>query len=136
MKNVLVFISIFVTVTGCGRKIKTYDEIDYKEYSDMIEQKEDFILYIGSATCSHCIEFSPTLKKIIKKYQIDIKYIDISKLEEKEYAVLKNKTKLQGTPTIVFFHKGIVDSGSDNKIQGAVSFDEVENMLKKKGYIE
>ena len=61
---------------------------------------------------------------------------NVTILEEKEYAVLKNKTKLQGTPTIVFFHKGIVDSGSDNKIQGAVSFDEVENMLKKKGYIE
>lgn len=136
MKKVLLFIMTILIITGCRNKIKSYDEINYKEYSNLIEQKQDFILYIGSATCSHCQEFTPTLKKVIKKYQLDIKYIDISKLEEKEYAILKNKTKVQGTPTIVFIHKGVVDSGSDNKIQGSVSIDEVEKMLKKKGYIE
>ena len=34
--------------------------------------------------------------------------IDISKLKVKQYEILKNKTKLQGTPTIVFIHKGVV----------------------------
>lgn len=136
MKKIIALWLIILTVIGCGCNIKSYDEINYKEYTNLIEEKEDFILYIGSATCSHCQDFVPTLKKVIRKYNIDIKYIDISKLSQQQYAVLQNKTKVQGTPTIVFVHKGIVDSGSDNKIQGAVSESEVEKVLKRKGYIE
>ena len=136
MKKIVLLISLFFITTGCFGRIKSYDEIDYKTYTKMIEEKEDFILYIGSANCSHCQEFGPTIKKVIRKYQLDIKYIDISKLKVKQYDILKNKTKLQGTPTIVFIHKGVVDSGSSNKIQGTVPIDEVESMLKKKGYIE
>lgn len=136
MKKIIALWIIILAVTGCGCSTKSYDEINYKEYSNLIEEKKDFILYIGSATCSHCQDFVPTLKKVIRKYNIDIKYIDISKLSQQQYAVLQNKTKVQGTPTIVFVHKGIVDSGSDNKIQGAVSESEVEKVLKKKGYIE
>lgn len=136
MKKILLFGAAIFLVAGCGHRIKSYDEINYQDYKEMIEEKQDFILYIGSANCSHCKEFAPTLKKVIKKYQLDIKYIDISKLDSKKYAVLQNKTKVQGTPTIVFVHKGVVDSGSGNKIQGSVSQLEVESMLKKKGYIE
>ena len=136
MKKIVLLISLFFITTGCFGRIKSYDEIDYKTYTKMIEEKEDFILYIGSANCSHCQEFGQTIKKVIRKYQLDIKYIDISKLKVKQYEILKNKTKLQGTPTIVFIHKGVVDSGSSNKIQGTVPMDEVESMLKKKGYIE
>lgn len=117
-------------------KIKTYDEIEYSEYTKMVNNKESFILYIGSATCSHCQDFKPTIEKFIKDYQLDIKYIDISKLDDKQYSVLKNKTKLSGTPTIVIFKEGIVESGSSNKIQGAVDYETVEDFFKSKEYID
>lgn len=119
-----------------NNRIKTYTKIDYKEYSDMVENKKDFILYIGSADCSHCQEFQPILEQFIKNYQLDIKYIDISVLKDKEYLVLKNKTKLSGTPTIVIFKSGIVESGNDNKIQGTVSYDKLESFFKEHNYIK
>lgn len=134
-KKTLLLILLIILTSGCN-KIKSYDEIDYEEYSNMIDKKEDFILYVGSSECSHCKDFTPTLKSTIKKYQLDIKYIDVSKLNEKEYLIVKNKTKIQGTPTIVFIHKGIVDSGAVNKVQGAVSSQQLIDKLKDKGYIE
>lgn len=136
MKKLITILTFMIILTGCNGKFRTYDEINYDQYLKLVEEKQDFILYIGSTNCSHCQEFAPTLKKVIKQHQLDIKYIDISKLNTKQYAILQNKTKVQGTPTIVFFHKGIVDSGSDNKIQGSVSKAEIDKVLKKKGYIE
>ena len=133
IKILISFIFVFL-LAGCGDKISTYDEINYDEYSSMIENSEDFILYLGSANCSHCINFKPTLEKIIKNYQLDIKYIDISTLTEKEYAVLKNKTKLHGTPTVVFVKKGIVQTSP--KIVGALSYDKTVKIFKESGYIK
>lgn len=120
--------------TGCGNKITTYEEINYSEYSDLIEKKENFILYLGSSNCSHCQNFKPTLEKIIKEYQLDVKYVDISTLTEKEYAVLKNKTKLQGTPTVVFVEDGIVQTSP--KIQGDVSYTVALEKFKESGYVK
>lgn len=114
---------------------KSYTEISYSEYQEMINNKEDFILYIGSSQCSHCIEFKPTIEKVINDYDLDIKYINIYELSTKEYEVLKNKTKIQGTPTIVFIEDGIAKSG-DNKIEGSKDYNSVVSKLKENGYIE
>lgn len=132
--KIIVCALFLVIFSGCGNKITTYDEIDYGEYSNMIENSEDFILYIGSASCSHCLEFKPTLERIIKEYQIDVKYIDISLLTEKEYAVLKNKTKFQGTPTVVFVEDGIVQTSP--KVVGALSYTKTVDIFEESGYIK
>lgn len=136
MKRILVLCSVIMVLflTGCGNKISTYDEINYEEYSNLIEDKSDFILYMGSATCSHCSEFKPTLERIIKKYQVDVKYIDISTLSDKEYSVLKNKTKLKGTPTVVFVEDGVVKTSP--KIVGAVNYNVALEKFKESGYIK
>ena len=136
MKKLLILCSCIMVIffTGCGNKITTYDEIDYSEYTSLIEAEEDFILYIGSSNCSHCLNFKPTLEKIIKEYQLDVKYIDISTLSDKEYAVLQNKTKLQGTPTVVFVEDGVVQTSP--KIQGEVSYTVALEKFKESGYVK
>lgn len=136
MKRFLILCSyvMIVFLTGCGNKITTYEEINYSEYTNLIDAKEDFILYVGSANCSHCLNFKPTLEKIIEEYQLDVKYIDISQLSEKEYAVLQNKTKLQGTPTVVFVKDGVVQTSP--KIQGEVSYTVALEKFKESGYVK
>lgn len=136
MKRFFIVCSLIMVMflPGCGNKITTYDEIDYSEYSSLIEAKENLVLYIGSANCSHCLNFKPTLEKIIEKYQLDVKYIDISTLTDKEYEVLKNKTKLQGTPTVVFIEEGVVQTSP--KIVGAVDYTTALEEFKESGYIK
>lgn len=133
IKTLVCVMGIFFLV-GCGNKITTVDEIDYEEYSTMIENKEDFILYLGSASCSHCSDFKPVLEKVIKEYQIDVKYVDVSLLDNKQYAILQNKTKLQGTPTVVFVENGIVQTSP--KMVGALSYDKIVKIFEESGYIK
>ena len=121
-------------ILGCDKKLTTYDEIRYSEYSKLIENEQDFILYMGSANCNHCLNFKPTLEKIISDYQLDIKYMDVSILSEKEYAIVKNKTKLQGTPTVVFVKGGVVQTSP--KIQGEMMYTTAVEKFKESGYIK
>lgn len=136
MKKIVMIVALMgvFLITGCGNKITTFTEIDYDTYIEMVDNKESFVLYLGSATCSHCQSFKPTLEQIIKDYQLDIKYIDAYSLTEKEYSILQNKTKLQGTPTVVFIKDGITQT--EPKIVGDVSYNRALEQFKASGYID
>lgn len=144
MKKVIMIIITIVAMLGIilgiyyilNNRIDSYTEITYDEYTKYVENKEDFILYIGSEYCTYCQEFEPIIKKFVKDYQVEIKFIDVADLEQKQYSILKNKTKISGTPTIVIFKDGVVKSGADNKIQGASTYNELEAFFKKQGYIK
>lgn len=133
MKKILIILISLFLITGCDNKLKTYTEITYDEYSKMIENEETFILLLGQENCSYCTQFKPTIERVIKEYQIEVKYMDISKLTNTQYSLLKNKTFISGTPYTVFFKDGAFNTTT--KIKGAKSYDAVINALKKVGYI-
>ena len=71
-------------ITGCFNKGKGYTEIGYDNLMKKINNKESFVLMIGSSSCTHCDEFKLTLEEINKKYPINIQYIDIYKIKDAE----------------------------------------------------
>lgn len=101
----------------------------------MIEEKQSFILFIGSTECQHCDLYKETLNEVISKYQIKISYIDISKLSVAENAKLKTYVNYTGTPTTAFIENGVEASMYD-RIDGNKPMNKVVEKLKKKGYIK
>lgn len=130
---ILILIPLLFIISGCGTK--TYDEITYDELNNMLDNKESFVLFIGSATCTHCDAFKVTINKVIKDYDVDIKFIDISKLDDSEVSSLQAKFPFSGTPTTVFVKKG-KEKSSFNRIEGESSYSEVVDKLKDNGYIK
>ncbi len=147
MKRILLYLTIFLLLTGCAsnKETKSYIEIDYKEYQQKLENKETFALYIGSATCSHCQDLKPILEKVITNYDLEIYYIDLNKLvvteyidgnkvvDETKYKEVWNTSNLTGTPTIVFVSDGKIKLFP--RIVGAVSESVLIDKLKSAGYI-
>ncbi len=136
MKKGLLIITTMVMIfclSGCGRT--TFDEISYNELNNKLEAKDDFVLFIGSETCSACTAYKITLNKIIEKYHVDIKYLDISKLSEKESSELQAKFPFTGTPTTVFITNG-VEKNTYNRISGNEKYSSVLKKLIKNGYIK
>ena len=137
MKKLIATISIalaIITLTSCTSK-ETYDEISYNELTKITANKKDFILFIGSNTCTPCSSYKITINKIIKKYNIDIKYIDISKLSEKEKSELQSNFVFNGTPTTIFVTKG-KEKDTHNRINGNQKYSKVIEKLKENGYIK
>ena len=126
-------VPLLIIISGCGNK--TYDEITYDDLNSMLEDKESFVLFIGSATCTHCDAYKVTINKVIEDYDVDIKYIDISKLSDSEVSSLQAKFPFSGTPTTVFVEKGEEES-TFNRIEGESSYSEVVDALKENEYIK
>lgn len=127
--------SVVLFAVGCSGKLKTYTEIDYETLMNMYEQKQSFILFIGSTDCTHCDSYKETLNNVIKKYQVNITYLDISKLSDEEHSKVKSITNFTGTPTTLFIENGKETSMYD-RIEGNRPMDKVVEKLKKKGYIK
>lgn len=133
MKKILVLIVAVFLLTGCGST--TYDEISYDELDKMIEEKQDFILFIGSNTCSACANYKITLNNVIEKYGVDVKYIDMAKLSDTEESKLVSKFPIKGTPTTVFIKDG-EEEDSHNRIEGNAKNSKIVEKFKENGYIK
>lgn len=133
MKKIFILFTIMFMLTGCGKS--TYDEVNYSELNNMIENKEDFILFIGSSTCSACGAYEITLNDIIKEYNVDVKYIDISKLSDEEEGSLISKFPISGTPTTVFITEG-EEEDTHNRIDGNARNSKIVEKFKENGYIK
>ena len=133
MKKILIlFISLFM-LTACGNK--TYDEISYDELNKMLEKKQDFILFIGSDTCSACNTYKGTLNDVIEEYGTDVKYINLASLSKAEESSLVSKFPINGTPTTVFITNG-EEEDTHNRIVGSAIKSEIVNEFKENGYIK
>lgn len=110
MKKIVVSLVLcLMLLSGCGSSSKYSEPIslDFEGFKEKIENKESFALLVWRTGCSHCESFEPKLDKVIKDYDLEVYSIDTSKLSEKEYSVLENKTFVQGTPTTFIFKDGV-----------------------------
>jgi len=140
MKKISLMILFFIfglfIITGCGKKISAYKEINYNEFKEMINNKESFPLFVGSHECSHCDDFKKTVNRIVENYQIDIYYIDVANMTTEEYNKFLTIVNFGGsTPTTVFITAG-EEKTVYNRIVGAVSYNKAVEKLIKTGYIK
>ena len=107
LKNIVVFILIFGGIIGIffgviqKKETDLFNEISIEEYNEKVAGKKDFILYIHSPTCSHCLDFKPKLNKIIKKKHVTVFGMDMSKEENRADNLVKD-----GTPVLIIFKGG------------------------------
>jgi len=116
----LVLLTSILLLTGCSNN-KYLQEISLKEYKNLIEEKETFILEVSSSECSACEALKPRLKEVINEYKIDVKYIDVAKLNDDEYNEFSKLSNFgNATPIIIFYTKGTEETIA-TRIEGAVS---------------
>ena len=137
MKKIVILLCCLVLFVGCNNKTKEpYQEVSYSELQTMIENKEDFVLVMGSRQWSHCASYKVTMTDVVNKYDVTIYYIDIYNLTDIELSKLNNKFSFTGTPTTVFVEDGEEKDPQFNRIDGAKDYEYIVNKLKDNGYIK
>ena len=132
LRVLLVITLVFIT-TGCGNKYMK--KISYNKYQKMLENKESFVLEIMRKDCSACKNFKPKLEEVLKDYKITIYYIDTDSLSKKDSDKLYQETGISGTPTVIFYKKGVEETKS-SRINGSVSTDKIIAKFKANGIID
>lgn len=135
MKKIIVGLAILIcliSLTGCAGKI-TYTKLSYSDLETKINNKETFVLVIGSSTCSNCVTFKETVEYETNK-PVEMFYIYIDELSEADYAKLYSKYAVNSTPTTIFFENGSEKSTYD-RIIGRVSSTDLKAYLTRHGYL-
>ena len=115
-------------LTGCSSS-KVITDIDYSKLEEMIDNKESFILEVVQTGCSHCEEFSPRFKAVLKtndEVAYSLNLYNMTDDELKKFNELT--TSVSGTPTVLYFEDG---KETSHKINGAVSNEKIEEFLEK-----
>lgn len=125
----LLLISIFVIfITGCSNN-NVITDIDYSKLEEIISNKESFILEIMQTGCSHCEEFTPRFKVILKENNLEAYSLNLYNLTKEERDKFNElTTSVSGTPTVLYFKDG---KETSHKINGAVSNEKIEKFLEK-----
>lgn len=133
MKKILFSLIAMFLLVGCSSGT-SYREVTYNQFANKIKEKKTFVIFVGSAQCSHCDEFKPTLTRVIDDFDLDVDYIDVSKVSQSQYNEMKKKIGLEGTPTLSFIEEGNCDT-SKNLI-GNSSYENTVEFFEKNGFIK
>ena len=127
IKYVLITI-LAIFLTGCSNS-NVVTEINYSKLEDLINNKESFILEVIQTGCSHCEEFSPRFKAVLKTNEKEAYSINLYNMTEKELKKFnKLTTSVSGTPTVLYFEDG---KETSHKINGSVPNEKIEDFLEK-----
>ena len=133
-KILLLIITVFaVTLTGCS-KDKTLINVSYDDLATKIRERDSFVLYVGSSECSHCAEFKPVLEKAVKKYKLDVYYINMAGLSAAKYNAVMKKIDGRGTPTLVYLKKG--KTLTSPRIEGESDYETTVEFFKDLGFVK
>lgn len=136
MKKVVklgVLVICLLLLTGCQKDYMK--EISYKEYKELLENKETFILEIMRTDCSACINFKPKITEVANSYKIEVKFINTDHITDDEADTLFSETGVTGTPTVIFYKDGVEETVS-SRINGSVSKDRIISKFKTNGFIK
>ena len=133
ISKILLLVILVISITGCGNK--NLKEISYKEYKEMIDNKETFILEVMKTGCTYCEKLKPKLEKVAKEYNIEIKVINTAKLSDKDKEQFESDTSVTGTPTIIFYTDGNEETVA-SRINGNVSEEKLISKFKANNIIE
>lgn len=115
-------------LTGCSSS-KVITDIDYSKLEEMIDNKESFILEVVQTGCSHCEEFSPRFKVVLKTNDEEAYSLNLYNMTDEERKKFNElTTSVSGTPTVLYFEDG---KETSHKINGAVSNEKIEEFLEK-----
>ena len=83
--------------------VSQFTELDLDGVLKLFDSnKKTYVVYFGRETCSACVSFIPTLKKIQEKYNFTTQYMDITKVNSKsdEFEKLMKKLSKKVTLTV------------------------------------
>ncbi|MBM7643607.1 thioredoxin [Streptococcus loxodontisalivarius] len=113
-----------------SQAVKTEEliSINAQQLQSLIDDKEDFILYMGRPTCPYCRAFLPNLIRALKESKTKIYYIDSEKYAGASLQAFRDKYQLSTVPNLTVYHNQEQIARLTNASQSSVST--IKNFLK------
>lgn len=131
MKKLVIglLVSMLVLVACSGGK--SY-EVSTQSIVERIENKESFILYIGSNDCGACQQFAPTFEEVHNDYPdtlYSIEYTSAMAKDKVDFEALEENhiQKVTATPSLYVIKDGVVVE----KRVAVLKYSELETLIER-----
>lgn len=135
MKKLFSVLIVLLILVGCGSSGSTDMMVSPKEATVLFENKEDFVLVMGTSTCSGCIIYKPRLQEVVNnKKDVKLVYVEMDTANKDHLLEFVEDTLQQTvtvTPTTYFIKGGVVE----DSFVGDRSYGDLVKTLVQKGYI-
>ncbi|HDR7417084.1 TPA: thioredoxin family protein [Bacillus cereus] len=98
------------------------NKISLSDLQKNLKEKKEETVYFYQTSCVHCQKLSPVVVPMAKDLNVDMKVMDIEKLD-----VPWDEYKIQGTPTIIHFK----DGKEVSRISGEQPKDKLKEWLEQ-----
>lgn len=135
-KLLIIFILI-LTLAGCTSKEEQYhhiSNINYKEFKEKLDKKEDFILFVTREGCHFCDEMRPVFEKALASTSNKAFELDVAKISQNESDEFLDNYSINGTPHVLYFKKGEEGSILKRITHGGYSEKELTESIKNNGF--
>jgi len=135
MRKILLCLALLSTMlVGCSKVEQSYSySLTVQEVLDKIENQEDFVVYLGTTTCTACQNFAPIAEKMNENYDTQIYHVELD-LEEDE--TLKEELlsiiPVEYTPSI----NAIVDGVVVANYEGVLEYIDLKEFMTKYEFIK
>ena len=133
---IIIFILIicFLLLNNITNQKGELKKITYKEISEKVKNKDDFVLVVSRSNCSHCISYKPKVNEIAKNNNIIIYYIDYDEENNKDKFI--KEFNLDGSTPITLFIKNGKETSVLNRLEGDLDSEKIIEKLKKMNFIK
>lgn len=113
-------------------------KIDYYEFLRLYNSNDNSIVVITQSGCGYCKLYKPVINEIAYSYDIDIYYIDISEMSDKEYTNMTDtidyfsEHEYWGTPTTLI----VSDSKTVNYLEGYTDYEGLKYFLSQNNLLD
>lgn len=144
-KLILIFFVVVIVTTGCQKKesmaipkeqedISYFTEINYNEYQSLVAQNQSFILEIIEDDNYGCNSLHQKMEQVAHKYNLDIKYINVNHISDKDRDMLVEELYSYTYPRVYLFKDGV--ELLDNNIYGDTLPSVIIKELSEAGFIQ
>ena len=139
-KSLITWLLILLFVVGAGfifylnGKSEFFKKISYKEFMNKYSNKESFALVVEQEGCSHCLQYTPKIKKFASDNKLTVYYVMTNEFSKSESTEFDKLFKISGTPVTLFIDKG--RENSMVRIEGNVAKGKIESSFKTAGFVK
>lgn len=129
----LAFVLVCVTcLFACSAKKQgEVREVQTSEIIEMINNKETFVVYLGTTTCGHCQKYAPIIEEVCKEEGAVIYKVMLDESVASDNLVFVNEYGLEYTPTTYYFKDGEMVTS----FVGTLEVEELVDFLKEHGQL-
>lgn len=133
-KILLCLVLLLAMLLGCSKVKESYSySLSVQEVLDKIENQEDFVVYLGTTTCTACQTFAPIAEKMNENYQTQIYHVVLDLEEDEE---LKDQLlaiiPVEYTPSINAIKDGVLVGN----YEGVLEYIDLKEFMTKYEFIK